>query len=1130
MATSLGSPFLFGIFLLLLSVVSSVDSSVKDDSVVIITPTWNVTRTQLDNFVKSLNKLDKDTWGWHWGPNKDCSRWVNQGHIDQGELDFLNAGNGARGGGFYVSFSTSDSRSYGPDPVGLFFPKGTLQLTLDNQEAFKSLGLVGITNMSDWVALGRIVPFIDTFTPTWSVVHNATLTSKIYSAWTLEQFDEPYVQVNNEFGWTGIWKAVTQMVTTNPVLAPTMQTMQKHWSLIEFLGPMNANWMRVKYGDKIWNQIDNTKFGRYQQLASLLSKGSFPSAVSFSLNKFMQSLNLNSMNSTEFGTSQVDVVLSWLYESINTNSTQMFREEEAPIKSVNVIDSEYQVLKKNAYIEIISTEKITSNSTWRVFYRNPSVFNIKKLKASSKISSSLLNNITSYTPAQLRTNFEIRRELNSRLCRELLINLFDTVKNLNIQEPDITSVFQNIQRIKPFKSDNQLIGRVYQRTISFWAGKYNQFNGMLDIIPDVSNYFPFYQYFRTQFEFATAFYELRRIGLSQVSKELFIPNFKVDYFKGWESIQSDFLTMSNTQFPLDANTIKLMEEKQFTLLFDKFVPSWRKAISTNPTIKISPVWWVSQAQIDTFLSKLSPLEGGDQWMYGMVQNVDPFLLDKRGFALPSEISNGATIVSKDVLSNPSYAPYLSRAVLMATYVRNAKVFQITDTKLIADVFQYRLNLNSQDINSFMRVVPILTEQMGSVYYTFNAQYFNKVMVAFRLEEFNIPQMKFNAEYDQSLGAWQFFTGLIQVYNSVESTQVLKHLMLLDFLGPIQANRMRIQHGENIWNVIDTPKFNRFFDITLNYTLAIFHNRTSYDFIGRYGSFSWNPDGIFERNQIELLSFFWTQLTKGDPKSMFREEESWNRGRGENFTVVIVDAELRAMEQNPFLEVKIIEKLSNNTLRVAFQHPNVFNITKFAHLLSPSLASNISSHSNEELNNNNQLRRELTRELTRDLLTSSLKSIPSRPFSSMDVSTFFQNLETIQPFRSDNYLMRKMYERIAAIATSAQYQYNTPLEYIPEMAPLFTPTKFNNNRQQMVSILSAQLLGDVANPQMNIIIQNLFRNKKIDIDYFNGWDSFNVVNTSPLGTVKFDQEGMKWMEKGDFTLLLDRDFPLWRTQL
>ena len=66
-------------------------------------------------------KKEKGTRVFHWGSEEDSARWLNQGKVDSGELDFLinQFKHQAAGGGFYASFDALDSAGFGPQAVAL---------------------------------------------------------------------------------------------------------------------------------------------------------------------------------------------------------------------------------------------------------------------------------------------------------------------------------------------------------------------------------------------------------------------------------------------------------------------------------------------------------------------------------------------------------------------------------------------------------------------------------------------------------------------------------------------------------------------------------------------------------------------------------------------------------------------------------------------------------------------------------------------------------------------------------------------------------------------------------------------------------------------------------------------------
>lgn len=114
----------------------------------------------------------------------------------------------------------------------------------------------------------------------------------------------------------------------------------------------------------------------------------------------------------------------------------------------------------------------------------------------------------------------------------------------------------------------------------------------------------------------------------------------------------------------------------------------------------------------------------------------------------------------------------------------------------------------------------------------------------------------------------------------------------------------------------------------------------------------------------------------------------------------------------------------------------------------------------------------------------------------------------------------MYERISTVALEDA---SGNLEYIPEMASISTLNLFWGNRKGTESPKDA-----MEAIQINQFLRNKYNPKHPKVDYFSGWESaFDTIHLDPLAKAKFDTEGMKWMESGNFTKLFDRDFPSWR---
>ena len=75
--------------------------------------------------VGKVAKIEKGTRVFHWGDEDDIARWLTQGKVDSGELDFLvtQFARQAAGGGFYASVDALDSSDFGLKAVAVTLPE-----------------------------------------------------------------------------------------------------------------------------------------------------------------------------------------------------------------------------------------------------------------------------------------------------------------------------------------------------------------------------------------------------------------------------------------------------------------------------------------------------------------------------------------------------------------------------------------------------------------------------------------------------------------------------------------------------------------------------------------------------------------------------------------------------------------------------------------------------------------------------------------------------------------------------------------------------------------------------------------------------------------------------------------------
>lgn len=215
------------------------------------------------------------------------------------------------------------------------------------------------------------------------------------------------------------------------------------------------------------------------------------------------------------------------------------------------------------------------------------------------------------------------------------------------------------------------------------------------------------------------------------------------------------------------------------------------------------------------------------------------------------------------------------------------------------------------------------------------------------------------------------------------------------VNSIQANRMRIQHGTNLWNKIDIHKFNRYFDCMMNTMQKIWMNPDYLDKIGDYGMFNSNNEV-----PMDLMSQIWKNVTGSAESNPFREEEWRNGGdpSSNSTTAIVIQSQYKQMKTSSLLEVELLETNPDGTLKVRYRHPDVFfdmNRLYKDGKISQSLFQNITSYSKSRLREDRTLRRSLNTMLMRDLVIKSMEPIRYTQLKSKEVSTFLQDLSTLR---------------------------------------------------------------------------------------------------------------------------------------
>jgi len=374
---------------------------------VVITPTWNVTRIQLNIFTGGLTKYLFDNYMYHWGPVVDGLRWDSQGFVDQEEIDFHIAhGEGmAAGGGFYISEDKYDSKYFGPWPTVVVIPAGTLRYS----DVWAGICFGHIPNRNDKAALGRIVPFIDEYWvfSDWRVVHSAKLTQQVMSGPRApEKYRIPWEAIGNVTNYRDL-----HLTSAPPKFSETeeFKNITRHWALIDYLQPVGAKCALKLYPDDPFKAVDAQKFARFVELTKKAG----------TLTRQPWEYNYNAANKTqEFFNAM------WTVISGDKDNSNMYRSEEMRFGSQ---ENNYTVVVNNAHLTTLRTNNYLTVNKLRDLPNNSALVEIYSPSA-VQLSSTLLNKLSypvrqkysSYSMQEIKNNTEVRKMLTQLILKDLL--------------------------------------------------------------------------------------------------------------------------------------------------------------------------------------------------------------------------------------------------------------------------------------------------------------------------------------------------------------------------------------------------------------------------------------------------------------------------------------------------------------------------------------------------------------------------------------------------------------------------------------------------------------------------------------------------------------------------------------
>lgn len=434
-----------------------------------------VTPEQVQQITEKLQRLPEDKVFYHWSDFDSWLRWNTQGHIDKGEMDFLNSQHAgqAAGGGYYLAGNPISSRNYGPFCTVLKIKKGTL---IWNQAAVNQILKVPGYGLSfqDKAELGKVIPFIDPYSAggatDWWMTHNAEHTRSLEDPIDYDVTPGLISQVE-----------ILKKIEVQPMNNGAREYLKNIFYLSEYMDGISLLRAMKVNPSQPWKEFEPQNFENFKK--AYKKWASAPTDTVGPTDYLNSDKEANGTFQVKWAKRQVEEVLPTLFSDVSgINADKVsFRDEgiraggDHQGRRMFISASELAALRANPYIEVTATP-FEDGFLAEYFY--PDAFHFKKLK--NKLSPELYAELEAQDPASLMNDSPKRKRLNQRIIKELLFELFNKTSVAAVRYAEF---YQSLISIHPFPDFNGRVIRLYVSVVQkfmappgFFISDYDMFS------------------------------------------------------------------------------------------------------------------------------------------------------------------------------------------------------------------------------------------------------------------------------------------------------------------------------------------------------------------------------------------------------------------------------------------------------------------------------------------------------------------------------------------------------------------------------------------------------------------------------------------------------------------------------
>lgn len=418
---------------------------------------FKVSQEQINELINRLPKTGEDRIFFHWTTAETGIRWISQGHIDEGEVKFLNKPSGNRqvhGPGIYWAESSTSSSGFGEFPVVFKTKKGTP--VYDDKIIKEILGQKPTPNQI--ALLGVHVPFIRKISNDWWVTNNTQTTSDVVYAGPhgahFNDFKFNQTKISSFYKFMEKIRARTGRGTESSSYLKSLIHLSLFMDGISFRRAIEVA------PDNPWSQFEPEHFENFSRTIEEL--------IIESENK-----NSNYTQYNDFKSKMFDI-----YNKIggyeNFRGNEVRAGGNGPAKTFLATPLQLHTLMENPYLEV-AYKKNAEKTGFMVHYFYPDALHYKKL--SGKISDELYATLERTSKDKLKSDSNLFQKLTKQIIDELVDDLYRNYKQNKVIFP-YEEFIQKMISIHPFPDFNGRTARLfssflYDKFIPFYLADFD---------------------------------------------------------------------------------------------------------------------------------------------------------------------------------------------------------------------------------------------------------------------------------------------------------------------------------------------------------------------------------------------------------------------------------------------------------------------------------------------------------------------------------------------------------------------------------------------------------------------------------------------------------------------------------